>query len=344
MFLRDRILTSGFIFLILFSYINVGKSEEGGIDQKKREIEAMETQLSKLEIERHKIDNEMTELAGRITDLKSKRDIGLIDRYTLENHLKQSQELAREFDRINEWIVVQERAYQDALEGLLALYEEHINEILQQLEEVRLKKKKNKGIHLLSRLVKLRDERRDVRKKMGFEVIEVDDVFTIEIDSLDGPKEILEKSDLLKDMEDKLKLKIALIDLRTAELTSEMDIREKVNQFLVETALYDETDEQVSRVLNRTPQGTYRNNDPVDNEWTGFWSGIGPSSKEDMTLDFDNREFWQSVEVYSFEEIEIIIEKLQTERARLMVQGDSLAKKADQFYNKAADLERNRHQ
>ena len=55
-------------------------------------------------------------------------------------------------------------------------------------------------------------------------------------------------------------------------------------------------------------------------------------------IEIDNRELWLKIELYSSRDIERLLERLRSERARLMVEVETLAKKAERFYKKAEDL------
>ena len=196
---------------------------------------------------------EVARLAEQIEALKEMRRSGgenrlLLD-YRLENQLKASNELSEKLSRLNQAFHANERRRQREIEGLLAAYDGLIEALTARIAQTRGRRAKSA---LLAELHRYRSE----REGYAAQILPRSPlkVYGIRVDPLDGPEEMLEKADILKDSEEKIRKTIGLIDRRIGELEETRQLIEETVALTIESNFFEDQIFRRSRSVNLSRQ------------------------------------------------------------------------------------------
>ncbi len=206
--------------------------------------------------QRAELQKRLDEVAGRIEKLKAQRAAAgaLLNDSELDAALKRSQELSAE---LNDVLRRQSQA-EDALQATrVRLVEELDRELAKLQARWDQSGSREEKAGLLPLLGALRDERESLRRELPARQGAVP---ALKSAPSDDPEALFEQADALLDSADKLRREEEAIARRIQELQSERELDRRMNEFMSEGSLFDETDRRIS--VSRTVRG--QNGLPVE--------------------------------------------------------------------------------
>jgi hypothetical protein len=206
---------------------------------------------------------ELNQLAGRIEALKAQSKGKLVPGSELDGALKRSQELSGDLTTLAGQFAEREA---DAERVNLALLTELSNALESARADFDRQSDRAARKATIARLRTLRAEREQVRAAIPAAKVPALEALR----SSDDPEALLEQADAARDNEDKVRAQLKSTEQRIAELKEERELDRRVNQFLGDESLFDDTDRRlrVSRstaadntlkTTAGTPTGTERN-------------------------------------------------------------------------------------
>ncbi len=319
---------------VIFSYAAL-EAADPDISQLEGRAAQVEKRLAGLLKEKRDLETRSESLAEEIADLKMKSGDGLsiFNRYRLDAKLRESKEMADKLQECESEINAARKDYRELAVSLDRLYTKSINDLLAQFGQTITNDMAGK----LSELYSLRNSWREkVPERSTGALI----LFDVQLDSLDGPREIREKADLVRDMEEEVRTKRQLLEKKVNDLKDEKKIREKMGDFLQEVTLFGD------RERGRRDDQTLSENIPaiadIALEGADRFSKLdGLSSSQTVTRDQVFR-FWETVETLdpanlSSQNIDQIIGQYQKIIDQLAAKADELHNKAQSFYKKSED-------
>ncbi|MCL5019803.1 MAG: hypothetical protein M1426_04960 [Patescibacteria group bacterium] len=324
-----------FIFLFIWCWCFYGSFNAFGQSQKISQLEqqasVIETELTELLKIKRQLEQESDSLAKELSTLRMgpSSTLGILDRYKLEEKLKDSQTLSRKLQGCEKELTKARDRYREAAEELIVLYNREIKTII---ESINKKSDKSESTYLQSLYDKRNKWREKIPERSSVSLI----LFDVTIDSLDSPRRVREKADLVKDMEEDVRSKVKLLEKRLSELKEEKKVRDKMGDFLQEITLF--TDRERGRAGNEKSieQGeTFK--DFVSTK--GTEESVRSNESSAISRDQSFR-FWQNVEnldpsSLSQENIEQLITGYSKVIEQLRKRAEDLHGQAQSFYKRA---------
>ncbi|MBL7073919.1 hypothetical protein ISS37_01590 [candidate division KSB1 bacterium] len=332
-----------FLFLILIFITGKVQSQGSDLEGKRAEVEKIEAELLTLKEKQQELTKKAGHLAQKISDLKEKENLGFVGRFNLDRALKKSQQLSAQLDQVGSQIARVQEVHRTTVDSLKKLYDIEIDYNRRALKDARFNKDRETEIAILFILMELRGEKNALEGRTGRTEIDEDAIPDVTIGPLDGPEEIREKADLIKDMEDRLRARSVLLDQCILDVTEEGILREKIDQFMKEAALFDERGGPTTSGLRSSGKAaapmTADYAEEVRDLSAGNWLAIKARATGLVPYEVDSwKQLWEQIvidELYSPNDMAALLDVLSREREELVKKAAELSQKAERFYQEA---------
>lgn len=265
----------------------------------KDELEKVEKRLSGLEAKKRELDKKVNILADEIFIMKSEKPgkIKFLGRYKLDKKLRKSQKLSDELQILEGEIAELRKTKGFLINRLIAYYNDQIYRLLE-----RIKNEENRDVklQLVDSLVNFKMARDKFKISIPPLRWEAAEPLIGDPDSLESPDLIVERIDLLKDLEERYLEKARAIDEKIGILEEEEHLRTKMDEFIKDFVFFHEirSTEGEKRLIKSSTAEPSRGE---ENVFTGFQQ----DSKENIN------------ELRSAEKVEILKSPPQVEKLDL---------------------------
>ena len=346
------------LFLLLWICANSWSAEDG-ITALQKQISVLEEQKGQLETEKQTLIAEGDKLSYKIEDLKmqAKSGLGIIGRYRLSRNLRKAQALSAKTQILEKKIYEIESALKSKRSDLKREYEHQIAVLLEKLNGVG---KAEESKEILEKVKEYQAAKEQLTKPEKEEPEHLD-ITKIEIEEYDGPQEIREKADLIKDFANKLNDRIDMVNTRIERLKEESKTRKKLGEFAEEISFFGERiskeeiasdsgreparesieeptkEESVAVEISTLTRGTSDMELPTeDPPAIAVTEPSAPSSKIVIEHNGVSADFMG----ISLDQFEKEIKLLEKQKQDLKKEISTLSEKASSFYKKADEIEK----
>jgi hypothetical protein len=340
----------------------------GPLDALRSSSKSAREQVNSLRADQLKQRSELSSLSARIETLKGESKGKLLPGSELDAALKRSQELSGALGELSQQVAGREASLESAnlalLDGLSAELTRLRSEFDRQSDRA-----VRKG--LIDELRKLRSERDALRQTLPASKLPTLDT----VRPSDDPEELLEQADLLRDNEEKLRRELKTVEARIAERREEAELDRRVQRFMGEESMFDDSDRRlrVQRIVTTpataptqaaaggagaAPQTPTSASDTTAGTGSngatfGGAQGLGaPTPAADRgTTQFNASPDTANIRVTNASDARVQVggartvaggnddlDDLEVERVRLQGLAAQLKKKADELQKRAADL------
>ncbi len=238
---------------------------------------AARERVSALRTQQMALRGELNAVASRIEQLKAARGGKVLRGSELEQALRRSQELSGTLTELAQSVAGAEGEAQKQHLALLAALSQELAELRARFDATADRSARGA---LLTRLRAVRQEREQVRAALPAAALPA-----LEAERpTDDPEDLLERADLLRDNEDKVRRELTALDARIREVREERELDRHLNDFIGEDQMFDESDRRArTRVPTPTGKGVSLAETPArggfSNDTTGAPSGAptGPA-------------------------------------------------------------------
>jgi len=187
-----------------------------------------------LEFSQNQLLKEQAELADEIERLKAS-DPGIFVRMRLERLLARNLEVSQQLESIARNLAQNETARQEKRQQLYNAYTAEMEKVVKLMRHTSNKKA---AADLARQFYELQRRREMWRSPT---IAKTDySMFVVEIDSLDGPDEIIAKAEILEDLVNKIRAAIKRIDGRIKRLQRELRLNTEMQDMVHEMNLFQE--------------------------------------------------------------------------------------------------------
>jgi hypothetical protein len=210
----------------------------GSLDALRAGSRGAREQVAALRAQQLRQRGELSALSGRIETLKASAKDKLLPGGELDAALKRSQELSGVLAGLAQQLSGREAELEAAnlalLEGLSAELTRLRSDFDRQADRA-----VRRG--LIDQLRRLRAEREALRQSMPATKLPALDA----VRPSDDPEELLEQADLLRDNEEKLQRELKAVEARLAERREEAELDRRVQRFMGEESMFDDSDRRL---------------------------------------------------------------------------------------------------
>lgn len=210
----------------------------GPLDALRSSSKSAREQVSSLRSEQLKQRSELSTLSSRIETLKAESKGKLLPGSELDAALKRSQELSGALSELAQQVAGREATLENAN---LALLDGLSGELTRLRAEFDRQSDRSVRKGLIDQLRKLRSEREALRQTLPAAKLPTLDT----VKPSDDPEELLEQADLLRDNEEKLRREVKAIEARIAERRDEAELDRRVQRFMGEESMFDDSDRRL---------------------------------------------------------------------------------------------------
>ncbi len=221
----------------------------GPLDALRAESRGLRDQVSAVKGQQLAGRNELSKLSERITTLKAESKGKLLPGGELDAALKRSQELSTSLSDLAQSVAGKESALENANLALLDALSAELNRVRAEFDR-QSDRQVRKG--LIDQMRKLRAEREALRQTLPATRIPYLD----SVKPSDDPEELLEQADLLRDNEEKLRKELKSLEARIAERRDEAELDKRVQRFMGEESMFDDSDRRLRVQRTLTTPGT----------------------------------------------------------------------------------------
>ncbi len=305
------------------------------IDSLETIVAQNDSMIIALSSQRDVLLRQLDEKSAAIDELKAQRELSFIQRRRLQSLLQEFQEKSDTIYALDVQLQEVASTQTGAKQRLWGAYQAAINESLEILAENIETLRQNEQQRYLSRISELRAKK--IALGTDFEASPVSwmALFSLTIEPDDDYQRIIDKANRLKDHEDALVKNIALIDEKLKRYGQEIEMREKLNDFMGDVSLFEQHDEAIigaqgsNRILVENAVEWF------NNEYFGGDKTLAQSS----TLSEIGESLWDiDPSFLSSEEAETLIQLFSEYQSSLRLLADSLASRAQFFYKRAEQI------
>jgi len=261
-------------------------------------------------------------LATRIQQLKSDRNLNMFERQRLEQWLKDFQEVELMLEKNRRDQSRTASDYQSFLRDVTAWYDGAIRALIDRIEQNENRTEKSGSVQ---ELIRLKAARKIFYSKLEPMLAPVPVQSVIEIGEFDSYEKIIQKADLLKDQEDKVRKKLATLEHLVKEADNESTLRQKMDELIADTYLM-ETQSELIAFQSRSDKG-------VAPTWDSeVLDNVSPT---EISLNNFDSILKMDVSDFSSLDLELYRRNLMTMISHLSCTADSLKRRADEFYQAA---------
>lgn len=221
----------------------------GPLDALRAESRGLRDQVSAVKGQQLSGRNELSKLSERITTLKAESKGKLLPGGELDAALKHSQELSTSLSELAQQMASRETALENANLALLDGLSAELNRVRADFDR-QTDRQVRKG--LIDQMRKLRAERDALRQTLP--AARIPNLDTVK--PSDDPEELLEQADLLRDNEEKLRKELKSLEARISERREEAELDKRVQRFMGEESMFDDTDRRLRVQRTITTPGT----------------------------------------------------------------------------------------
>lgn len=207
-------------------------------------VTALRQTLGEARRKQFALRNELQTLASDIERLK--KDKRTAKSRELNDALRRSQDVSQQLTQLAQESSASETQWQRESEELLGLIQAELTQLKKQFET---QSDRDTRRATLERMKSLRSERNQVRAAIPSTQVTQQ---TFRNDEED-PEVLLEQADALRDREEKIRKEMKALEARIAEKREEKELDRRMNAFLGEDALFDDSDRRL-RVTARANQ------------------------------------------------------------------------------------------
>lgn len=215
------------------------------LEAARAELGEANAQAAGLRTRKESLGRELDQLAGRIEVLKSERGGALLPGQELESSLRRSQELSGALTELATRLQAAEAQVERAGAALASTLSEELARLRAEWERAPGTEARRQ---LLARMRQLRAELDRLRARTASSALPS---APSSGGSADDPEDLLEQVDALRDSEDKVRKRLAVLGTRIAEAREERELDRRLHELAGEGALFDEHDRRLR--LNRDP-------------------------------------------------------------------------------------------
>lgn len=307
------------------------------------EIAELEIQIDKLDSIWNVLQSQIKDLnkqaktkAQAIADLRREEPLNFIERQHLESLLKESLTLTQKIENLQREMNHIQQELKTKRSELIDIYDRKFESLLKILDSnpSALQRKES-----LAELQRIKMKKAKIQEPLFHEQLFLPEMKIIfKIEDNDTPHRLKEKADYLKDQEDRHRRHATRLYKKTSELEKELNLREKMSDFINDLALFDQQEEPLQKnkatesISNNTYTDKFSEETAVDNR------GFATYREKNFILDniFLNPEIQTaSLQSLTISDLEIILKKLKKEKDRINRIADSLNIQAELFYKAA---------
>ncbi len=208
-------------------------------------VERLEDACSAANARRDKLEESLEKLAGQIEKRKAARgNHDLLPDLTLQNLLRRSQETAKKLALQNRELDALSTARNKQLENLAGVYDQ-LTQITSRAVRLASKDKRAVLVKALNRLVR---ERQAIGRELLAGTKRAAPLETGDLLASDDPDELAERVDAVRDEQDRLRARLAMLDKRITEAKAQVRLDLQMHDFVADQELFGEE----SRVLKVT--------------------------------------------------------------------------------------------
>lgn len=209
---------------------------------------AIREQVSSLRSQQLSQRNELSVLSSRIETLKANQKGKLLPGGELDAALKRSQEISGALSELSQQVSGRESELENTN---LALLDALSAELTRARANFDRETNREKRAALINDMRKLRAEREALRQTLPSARLPTLDT----VKPSDDPEEMLEQADLLRDNEEKLRRELKSLEGRIAERRDEAELDRRVQRFMGEESMFDDSDRRL-RIQRTTTTST----------------------------------------------------------------------------------------
>ncbi|MDP1825152.1 MAG: TetR family transcriptional regulator [Archangium sp.] len=221
----------------------------GSLDALRSGSRGAREQVTALRTEQLKQRNELSALSAQIETLKAASKGKLLPGGELDSALKRSQELSGVLSALAQQVSGREAELENANMALLDGLSSELTRLRAEFDR-QTDRGARKG--LIDQLRKLRAERDALRATLPAAKLPTLDA----VRPSDDPEELLEQADLLRDNEEKLRRELKTLEARIAERRDEVELDRRVQRFMGEESMFDDSDRRLRVQRTVTTPGT----------------------------------------------------------------------------------------
>ncbi len=284
-------------------------------------FERLDRYVQTLKQEIKLLHEQIQEKTAQIGELKASGKLDYLQQQSLKRLLQESQDLSNTVTEHDLSLREAKVNWGKSGNALLRLYDEEIARALQQLESTKSSKKRKETVY--HKLAGLRNKRQQLKVTLEQQEVQEVKVNELKISPEDSPKKIRQKADLLKDQEEKMRRQSKALHGRSKELQSQLNLRIRMSELVSDLALFDQQEEAVT-ALSAARSVAETGTDFTD-------AAVSQDNRLASQKSFD-------FEVLSTEQIEELILQIKKKQHITAARADSLADRANKFYQAAEKL------
>jgi hypothetical protein len=221
----------------------------GSLDALRSGSRGAREQVTALRAEQLRQRNELSTLSSQIETLKAASKGKLLPGGELDSALKRSQELSGVLSTLAQQVSGREAELENANMTLLDGLSSELTRLRAEFD-----RQTDRGVRkgLIDQLRKLRAERDALRATLPAAKLPTLDA----VRPSDDPEELLEQADLLRDNEEKLRRELKTLEARIAERRDEVELDRRVQRFMGEESMFDDSDRRLRVQRTVTTPGT----------------------------------------------------------------------------------------
>lgn len=221
----------------------------GSLDALRSGSRGAREQVTALRAEQLRQRSELSTLSSQIETLKAASKGKLLPGGELDSALKRSQELSGVLSTLAQQVSGREAELENANMALLDGLSSELTRLRAEFDR-QSDRAVRKG--LIDQLRKLRAERDALRATLPSAKLPTLDA----VRPSDDPEELLEQADLLRDNEEKLRRELKTLEARIAERRDEVELDRRVQRFMGEESMFDDSDRRLRVQRTVTTPGT----------------------------------------------------------------------------------------
>jgi len=214
--------------------INITASDAKIRTYEKR-LETLEKEKTELSRDIRKLRSQLGALSKDISKLKAQKDRGFFANARLQRLLANHLEISQKLEKIESNLQINREQRLNLKNKLRQVYDSKISQIVQSLTR---EKDRGKQIHLVHEYFRFQERAKRLKASSGADRSIGD--FSIELDPLDGPREITEKINMLQDRVSRLEMAILQIDKEIARLKEKRALAVEMRQIMEERNLFED--------------------------------------------------------------------------------------------------------
>lgn len=306
----------------------IGTAQDFDLDRIEQRLDSLESRYQQIQLVKKQLSTRGDSLAAIIHTLKAKSDRSFVEEHELENQLRVSQTIAgstqaayqNEALLLHELTVFAEKAFKN-LNASIKILTENLQSAKDQNDAAAVKRLAGD----LQRATILRSRCQGYLNAPPGNL----PLIHIQISASDSPKQIKEKADFLLDQSDRFKKASEQIENKLKELSDEIDLRDRLSDFVDDLAAFDPATETVAGAGRRSANAAASETSQLNDSETRTSAGQ-PFALSHATQHLSD-DWPTNIATLSTEDLESWLKQLQSQQRTLDATADSLAQKSAAF-------------